>query len=155
MNPISRNEKGFTLIELMIAVAIIGILATIALPAYIQYIERGYQAQAHAELVNISSEIKTYSVKNPAQDHTDYQNKLKEIVRDYNKDPQIKDKYDYELDLPASENSRRYRLTATPTASSGYKLSVWLDSAGDAYKCDTAAAAKAFEKEKTKGCERV
>ncbi len=46
-----KGRRGFTLIELMIAVAIVAILATIAYPSYIQQVRKGRRAQAKTDLV--------------------------------------------------------------------------------------------------------
>lgn len=47
----SKNARGFTLIELMITVAVVAILAAIALPNYQEYVRRGYRSEARAGLL--------------------------------------------------------------------------------------------------------
>jgi len=44
-------QRGFTLIEVMIVVAIVGILSAIAYPSYAEYIRRGHRADARAGLL--------------------------------------------------------------------------------------------------------
>lgn len=53
----SRESKGFTLIELMIVVAIIGIIAAIALPSYRQYVERARATDAKGALVSLAAAL--------------------------------------------------------------------------------------------------
>jgi len=54
-----NNSRGFTLIELMIVVAIIGILAAIAYPSYQQYVIKTKRADMMTELQNIATQIQS------------------------------------------------------------------------------------------------
>ncbi|RUR25692.1 prepilin-type N-terminal cleavage/methylation domain-containing protein [Vreelandella andesensis] len=51
------RQHGFTLIEMLITVAIIGIVAGIAYPSYTRYVERSLRTDAHAGLLQAASEL--------------------------------------------------------------------------------------------------
>jgi len=57
---INRNQKGFTLIELMIVIAIIGILAAIAIPNFISYRNKAFCSKAESDASSVQAAMSSY-----------------------------------------------------------------------------------------------
>jgi type IV pilus assembly protein PilE len=106
---IKKTElHGFTLIELMITVAIVGILATVAYPAYTQYMIRANRAAAQAEMMNIANRQQQFLLTNRG-----YASKATLEASGYALPSDVSSKYSYAIVVGAGAVPS-YTLTFTP-----------------------------------------
>ncbi|MDD2690414.1 MAG: type IV pilin protein [Simplicispira sp.] len=104
---ITMRQKGFTLIELMIVVAIVGILSAIAYPSYTEYIARGHRAEARANLLQAAQWMERAATANGT-----YPTASSAASAIAALEAQLKmDRYGIKVD---SANGSSYTLTATP-----------------------------------------
>jgi type IV pilus assembly protein PilE len=59
-----HKQRGFTLIELMIAVAVVGILTAIAYPSYVKYVQKSYRSEGIAMLADATARMERYYAQN-------------------------------------------------------------------------------------------
>ncbi|WP_180117276.1 MULTISPECIES: type IV pilin protein [unclassified Acinetobacter] len=103
-----RFKKGFTLIELMIVVAIIAILAAIAYPSYNQYKIRTNRAEVQSEMMNTAQRLQSYYVIHHNYTSATLDNST--TIKDY---PTSNPVYSITL-VPSGQT---YTLTAEPKSS--------------------------------------
>ena len=70
-----KVQEGFTLVEILIVVVIVGILATIAIPAYFSYVERAYASDAKTQIKTLLEECKIWKTT-----HEDFPSDVQEMI---------------------------------------------------------------------------
>jgi len=68
----NEPEGGFTLVELMVVVVIIGLLAFVALPSYTRYMQTGYAQEAPGNLQAMKTQAEQEFANNPATGYANY-----------------------------------------------------------------------------------
>ena len=108
-NLLKKLHQGFTLIEILIVVVIIGILATVAIPTYFSYVEKAYASDAKTQIKNILMNADIYRQEQGTypDDITDMENGYLDIKES------VKEKWTFEIDL--AEDGSTGTITATST----------------------------------------
>lgn len=111
-----RAQKGFTLIELMIAVALLAVLMMIAIPSYQGYTERADRADVQATLASAATALERYKSQRFSYSGATAGNTSTDIIPDRapTSAPAGQQKYDITLTFPGGGST--FLITAISTA---------------------------------------
>jgi type IV pilus assembly protein PilE len=120
----ARKTSGFTLIELMITVAIVAILAAVALPSYRQYVIRSKRSAAQAQMMDIANRQQQFLLAN-----RNYADKTALTASGYALPSDVSVNYGYDIVL-STTGAPGFTLTLTPQGGQASDGPLTLDNAG-------------------------
>lgn len=120
----SRGSWGFTLVELMITVAIVGILAAVAFPSYTQYIVRANRSAAQAQMLDIANRQQQFLLANRA-----YATKSVLTSSGYTLPTDVGARYGYDITV-GTDSLPSFTITLTPAGAQASDGALTLNSEG-------------------------
>ena len=106
----NRMLEGFTLVEILIVVVIIGIFATVAIPTYFKSVERGYASDAKVQIKNILQNAELYR-QETGQWPTDVETMINEGYIELKRS--ILNKWEFTVQLEDNEMGTSGQISAT------------------------------------------
>ena len=127
-----NKRSGFTLIELMITVAVIAVLAAIAYPSYTSYVRKGKRATAQAALMDIASKQQAYLLDRRAYLCAPAAGGCTTTLADlgFTAPPEIASAYTFSVATPTSTT---FTATATPIngQAANAEQTLWVKETGE------------------------
>ncbi|STZ76737.1 type IV pilin protein [Bergeriella denitrificans] len=145
--------QGFTLVEMLLALAIVGLLAVFAVQSYQSHINKGYEAQAALDLGSLNQSVAAMRLREPSQTAAEWDARMQSLAASLQAASPAGSRYRYEVELVSDGGRTRHYLYALPSENGAAAL--WADGAGGIYRCDTAAAARRREAGEHTACRRI
>ena len=108
-NLFTKIREGFTLIEILIVVVIIGILAAVAIPTYFRYVKKSYASEAKIALKDIHQKCSVYMQENGGE----YPSDMQSVIDEGYLDSVVDLEEIWEFELGVEQDGKNGTITAT------------------------------------------